>query len=95
MSLLQDQELWSQMKQMMLSLKPTRPSLRSGIHEFQHRGRSLEFAEYREYRTGRIFVIWTGRFTRGQTVLSETKGQPHPGQGEDPPRRFFIDADAV
>ncbi|MEC7423815.1 MAG: DUF58 domain-containing protein, partial [SAR324 cluster bacterium] len=52
MSLLQDQELWSQMKQMMLSLKPTRPSLRSGIHEFQHRGRSLEFAEYREYRTG-------------------------------------------
>ena len=52
MSLLQDQELWSQMKQVMLSLKPLRASLRAGIHEFQHRGRSLEFAEYREYRPG-------------------------------------------
>ena len=28
-------------------------------------------------------------------VLSETKGQPHPGQGEDPPWRFLIDADTV
>ena len=52
MDLLQDQELWSQMKQVMLSLKPVRASLRTGIHEFQHRGRSLEFAEYREYRSG-------------------------------------------
>ena len=52
MDLLQDQELWSQMKQVMLSLKPLRASLRAGIHEFQHRGRSLEFAEYREYRPG-------------------------------------------
>ena len=52
MYLLKDQELWSQMKQVMLSLKPLRASLRTGIHEFQHRGRSLEFAEYREYRSG-------------------------------------------
>ena len=52
MDLLQDQELWSQLRQVMLSLKPVRASLRTGIHEFQFRGRSLEFAEYREYRSG-------------------------------------------
>jgi uncharacterized protein (DUF58 family) len=55
MNLLQDQELWSQMKHIMVSLKPLHASLRTGIHEFQHRGRSLEFAEYREYRSGEDF----------------------------------------
>ena len=33
-------------------MKPSLTSLHSGIHEFRHRGRSLEFAEYREYVAG-------------------------------------------
>ena len=55
MSLLQDQELWSQMKQMMLSLKPTRPSLRSGIHELQAPPTVLEFMNPASQRWTRWF----------------------------------------
>ncbi len=52
MNLLQNEELWLQMKQVSLALKPSRGSLCMGVHELEHRGRSLEFAEYREYRPG-------------------------------------------
>ena len=52
MNLLYDQKFWSQMKQVTLALKPSLTSLHSGIHEFRYRGRSLEFAEYREYASG-------------------------------------------
>jgi len=79
MDLLQDQELWSQMKQVMLSLKPLRASLRAGIHEFQHRGRSLEFAEYREYRPGEDLrdLALEAAFERAEgNVEVEVTGRP-------------------
>ena len=47
-----EQEFAAQLKQLELYLRPSRFSLNLGLHELRHRGRSLEFAEYREYRPG-------------------------------------------
>lgn len=47
-----DPSLLAQLKQLELCLKPSRASSMLGRHELHHRGRSLEFAGYREYRSG-------------------------------------------
>lgn len=47
-----DPSLLAQLKQLELRLKPSRASSMLGRHELHHRGRSLEFAGYREYRSG-------------------------------------------
>ena len=47
-----DPSLLAQLKQLELRLKPSRASSMLGRHELRHRGRSLEFAGYREYRPG-------------------------------------------
>ena len=47
-----DPSLLAQLKQLELRLKPSRASSMLGRHELSHRGRSLEFAGYREYRAG-------------------------------------------
>ena len=47
-----DPSLLAQLKQLELRLKPSRASSMMGRHELHHRGRSLEFAGYREYRSG-------------------------------------------
>ena len=47
-----DPSLLAQLKQLELCLKPSRASSMLGRHELRHRGRSLEFAGYREYRPG-------------------------------------------
>ena len=47
-----DPSLLAQLKQLELRLKPSRASSMLGRHEIHHRGRSLEFAGYREYRSG-------------------------------------------
>ncbi len=50
--MLDQSEFISSLKQVELFLRPTRHSRRIGIHELAHRGRSLEFAGYQEYRPG-------------------------------------------
>ncbi len=47
-----DAHLLAQLKQLELLLKPSRVSPMMGKHEHRQRGRSLEFAGYREYRPG-------------------------------------------
>lgn len=50
--MLADQELLAQLRGLELALRPSRASHRFGVHPLAFRGRSLEFAEYREYRPG-------------------------------------------
>lgn len=47
-----DAPLLAQLRQLQLHLKPAKASSMLGHHELRHRGRSLEFAGYREYRPG-------------------------------------------
>ena len=81
MNLLHDQELWSQMKQVTLALKPSLTSLHSGIHEFRQRGRSLEFAEYREYVAGEDLrnLDWKVYARTDRYYLKQRESQ-HPGR---------------
>ncbi len=47
-----DRDFYSLLRQQELLLRPNRASSRMGLHPLTHRGRSLEFSEYREYHPG-------------------------------------------
>lgn len=50
--MIQDSEFLSQLRQLEMIFKPLRNAQRPGLHPLLHRGRSLDFTEYREYRQG-------------------------------------------
>ena len=50
--MIDDRDFYSLLRQQELLLRPNRSSSRIGLHPLTHRGRSLEFSEYREYRPG-------------------------------------------
>ena len=47
-----DRDFYSLLRQQELLLRPNRASSQMGLHPLTHRGRSLEFSEYREYHPG-------------------------------------------
>ncbi|MDP7318942.1 MAG: DUF58 domain-containing protein [SAR324 cluster bacterium] len=47
-----DRDFYSLLRQQELLLRPNRSSSQLGLHPLSHRGRSLEFSEYREYHPG-------------------------------------------
>ncbi|HIL14857.1 MAG TPA: DUF58 domain-containing protein [Deltaproteobacteria bacterium] len=47
-----DRDFYSLLRQQELLLRPNRSSSQLGFHPLSHRGRSLEFSEYREYHPG-------------------------------------------
>ena len=50
--MIDDRDFYSLLRQQELLLRPNRSSSRIGLHPLTHRGRSLEFSEFREYRPG-------------------------------------------